>query len=729
MNTADQNGWTVLTHAAAEGNFECVDLLLAARADVNHCTGGNGCTALMVAVCMSGIEARRISCHQCINRLIQAGADVNKLDEFGYTVLVKAAENGDVKCVETLIDAGARVNGHSGGSPALVRASMTGHFRCIKLLLLRGADVNSPCFENELSPLNAAVFLRESQIKESMEKSLRRYVPQNHSRRKCIELLIEAGADVNARSGKPDTFPLYLAAQNGFAECVSALLQAGASVNIATENRRTALMASAIEGHDHCLKMLLHEGVDIISVHKDIALIFAADNGHSKCVDLLMRAGANVNFSGISAPPLIMASIKGHLDCVVSLIKAGADVNTAEEKGNDSALIAAAKGGSTDCVKSLIQAGADVNRADKKGYTALLHASSLAHYKCVNVLVQTGADVNHVAKKDGITALISAVRNPHGLCHEEAKNIAGVDKLVDHSHEKCVELLIQAGADINSRTAYRYTALTFATQNDHDKCVELLVAEGADVNEALVNAARSGSERCLDLLVKLGADVNAFDCYGYTAIMAAALNGHNSCVSSLIEAGADVNMESATGYTALMYASVYGRTKSTCALLNAGADVNMVDRFGYTALIEAASRDHVKCMKKLLKANALVNLADGSRVEDCKKMCTTHFLNAGKLLLAAGEIMEDTEDFQYSNLLELVKPKEVNLMSMCRRAIRNHLINIDPHLNLIVRIRQLELPSELKDYLLFDAWPEKANESDDEDGDDDDDDDNDDDGL
>ena len=74
-----------------------------------------------------------------------------------------------------------------------------------------------------------------------------------------------------------------------------------------------------------------------------------------------------------------------------------------------------------------------------------------------------------------------------------------------------------------------------------------------------------------------------------------------------------------------------------------------------------------------------------------------------KLLFVAGETLD---------VAHLNKPKmkinpnfrdrpEVNLKHLCRRAVRKHLLDLNPHIHLFHRIPQLELPFILTDYLLY----------------------------
>ena len=61
--------------------------------------------------------------------------------------------------------------------------------------------------------------------------------------------------------------------------------------------------------------------------------------------------------------------------------------------------------------------------------------------------------------------------------------------------------------------------------------------------------------------------------------------------------------------------------------------------------------------------------------------------------------------------------EKLELKHICREAIRKHLLKLDLHSNLFVRVPQLGLPSIVTEYLLF-----NQSLDDDDDGDDDDDD-------
>ncbi|XP_062114649.1 uncharacterized protein LOC133825763 [Humulus lupulus] len=72
---------------------------------------------------------------------------------------------------------------------------------------------------------------------------------------KCVQVLIEFGADVHVENYYKDT-PLHYAAENGKEECVALLLENGASVTSKNLDDKTPICIARRENHDHILKLL-----------------------------------------------------------------------------------------------------------------------------------------------------------------------------------------------------------------------------------------------------------------------------------------------------------------------------------------------------------------------------------------------------------------------------------------------------------------------------------------
>ena len=69
--------------------------------------------------------------------------DINNVDDYGKTALMRASEDGDIEKVELLLDRGSNINIRNRfGVTALMFASLFGHTNIVKLLLDNGSDPN-----------------------------------------------------------------------------------------------------------------------------------------------------------------------------------------------------------------------------------------------------------------------------------------------------------------------------------------------------------------------------------------------------------------------------------------------------------------------------------------------------------------------------------------------------------------------------------------------------------
>ena len=112
-------------------------------------------------------------------------------------------------------------------------------------------------------------------------------------------ILLEKGADVNAKPAKHGGFTaLQGAASGGHTEIVNILLEKGADVNAKPSNYDgfLALQGAASKGHTDIVNILLEEGADVNTKPACfggfIALESAASGGHTDIVDILLEKGA-----------------------------------------------------------------------------------------------------------------------------------------------------------------------------------------------------------------------------------------------------------------------------------------------------------------------------------------------------------------------------------------------------------------------------------------------------
>ncbi|NWR40702.1 ASB8 protein, partial [Tachuris rubrigastra] len=148
----------------------------------------------------------------------------------------------DADCVELLLQKGAEVNALDGYSRTALHYAAEKDESCVELLLEFGADPNARD-GNRDTPLHWAAFRNRSE---------------------CARALLENGALVDARDYNADT-PLGWAAMKGNVESVAVLLDFGAEPrvrNLKGQSPASRLVALLLRGpgserEDSCLELLL----------------------------------------------------------------------------------------------------------------------------------------------------------------------------------------------------------------------------------------------------------------------------------------------------------------------------------------------------------------------------------------------------------------------------------------------------------------------------------------
>ena len=209
----------------------------------------------------------------------------------------------------------------------------------------------------------------------------------------------------------------------------------------------------------------------------------------------------------------------------------------------------------------LIDAGADIEVKDKEGRSPLHRVSVLGNFAIVKMLVKAGAGVC-VTDTEGDTCLTLAAYFGHTQTVRYLVSVPEVD--VNHS------------ADDN------FTALHVAAQENHAEVVEVLIDAGADIeaknekgSSPLHRACSEGALDTVKLLVKAGAGVRVADNRGETCLMYAVYRGHTETVRTLLcMPEVDVNQSSNSGLTPLRNAVLRKHSDVSQLLIDAGADVD-----------------------------------------------------------------------------------------------------------------------------------------------------------
>lgn len=199
-------------------------------------------------------------------------------------LLVLAATRGHMPIVQRLVRAGADVNKKARNGMTPLRAAVIwGHVRMVEFLVETGARAQR---DRRWQPIHDAVL---------------------HHRERMTKFLLETGADVNSRTRRMET-PLHIAAR-GNSHILDILVAAGADVNTKTRNGHTPLQIAFLHGGQFTVQSLLEAGATADaqtlawrhtngweqwsgSTH----LHLAASMGHTRAMDSLLKAGADFTF-------------------------------------------------------------------------------------------------------------------------------------------------------------------------------------------------------------------------------------------------------------------------------------------------------------------------------------------------------------------------------------------------------------------------------------------------
>jgi len=576
------NNFVAISRAIYLDTTDVLELLIEYGANVNHQSPG-GEPLLIYAMRDYQLDAMKV--------LLAAGADVSYIGNDGWSVLHQAVDcrqnrgdkNGDI--VKLLIEAGADINQQlASGSTPLALAVSHNHLAQVKLLMAAGADPN---IENNdgWHPLNRAVIENKPEV---------------------VKALLAGGADVNLakRNGwAPLHWTVNIAKEQQHDGSVLAqlLIDAGANVNARTKTGNTPTKLAAANNRLDELNILLGANADAntANVAGWTPLFSAVDQNNIAMVRALIKGGADVNQAGRFDWVPIHVAVKNHesqnfdgSELIKLLIKAGADVNRANKHGDTPVNLAISNNRLSE-LNVLLMNNADVNIANNDGWTALINAVSRNNIVGVQRLIKAGADVN-IANNNGWTALHSTVNG-----HE--------NQTFDGS--ELMTLLIKSGANINSQTNAGDTAVSLAAVNNRLDELTVLLAQNPDINKAdnngvtpLATAVLSNHIELVKALINTGADLDLADKRDWAPIHQTVNSPDNQkfdgteIAKLLINAGANLELRISNGFSPLMMASYFGRFNEAKLLLDSGVDISVKNEYlnGDTALDYAIKKGHDK---------------------------------------------------------------------------------------------------------------------------------------
>lgn len=356
---------------------------------------------------------------------INRGANVNAVDENGYSVLMHLVRERHWESATELIKHGADVrwvapDGESaytifkgkeekpedikyflnlrGGAPALTEL--------LEAIDKKDADEAQRILESgKIIDINLPV---QANGYTAVEKCI------SEDAAVCLDLVLQAGANPNGTGGKS---PLVSAIKHWHASpvIVRILLEAGADPDAADNDNSRPLLMAAAKGQESIVTLLLEHGanVNINAGKNDTAAHETAEKGYPEIIRVLAAHGADLtclNHNG--QPPLESAVLNRHREAFDALIEAGADPL---QRGKDGITLVmdAAWSGEAGVIPYLVKRGVSIDaQKEDDGYTALMWAAFSGKGECVRKLLELGANYD-LKNKDGKTALDIAKEKGH----------------------------------------------------------------------------------------------------------------------------------------------------------------------------------------------------------------------------------------------------------------------------------------------------------------------------
>ena len=642
VDLTDEEGWSLLHHAAALSQIDVINLLREKGCRVDL-IDNEGRTPLHYAATNGNIEAIRL--------LIAMGSNVNSVDNEGNTPLKWSVMYEQNAAIEKLTKHGGTVEIEEMEPSAdnLDRRRSLFPFQDPGQIL--GDGNNEVCQSNQtelttdIQHVSTAVKLNDS------------YKHSDHNSHQNDLVATQQCMDTNADTIQLDG-DIFEAAQCGDTATVKGYLDLGVPVDVIDEdgwspvhhaiahrqvevirllmdrgclmnpvkNRKQATKSSDVHitteggskyspntdkqlydyvfeaarcGDTATIQSYLNSGgpVDLSDDDGRTLLHCAACEGQIKVVELLIKRGCLIDpVDKNECTPLDYATACGHVQ-TVQLLKQQLNEPRGEQYFIDSkdsqgrsVLHYAAASGDIHVIEMLAKQGLDVNIGDDKGLTPFHHAAAYGQLESVCTLLRLGG-------RESMTKVAGTGGTP-------------LHQAVGKGHKDIVSLLLNEGCPINVVDSEGASVLHYAVQGGQIHMIEMLVEQGLDVNVGddegrtpFHDAVAYGQLQSVRSLLRFGGRESMTKVAGIygTPLHQAAGKGHKDIVSLLLDEGCPINVLTSGGRSVLHFAAQYGQTHMIEMLVEQGLAVNIGDDEGWTPLHDAASHGQLESVRTLLR--------------------------------------------------------------------------------------------------------------------------------
>ena len=444
--------------------------------------------------------------------LIDHGFDVNAKGTHG-TALHSAMRVGNLELADALLQAGADLNAVDDSlTTPLHLAVQTKNCSCVEWLLSNGCDVNRVDITWGRTPLHwAALFTSTSILTNLIESGANQMAMDKNGcapwtlavTNKNIEtlrvLFCEQSVNVGDLKGKT---PLHWACRSGFTSGMEFLVQKGSNINAKDKEGITPLMdALAMRQTKVAAHLLRHHELEVNmrDLKGKTALHWSCRTGIVYCTRLLLDKGADCNAKDFSnVTPFQEAVAIRHSDVAEALIRwDDFDIHLRDWKGR-TPLHWASRTGLFSCVRLLLKLGADANAQNQSGRTPLMDAVASGELEVAGRLLEHQHTRVNQVDHSGQSAL-------HLLLADGPYRIS----------MSMLERLAKGGADLNQPVPFTGRPPLIYYIKHWPQVAQALLAVGANPNlvtdrgdTALLQAVESGSIETVKLFLRANPDLS-----------------------------------------------------------------------------------------------------------------------------------------------------------------------------------------------------------------------------